>query len=225
MMRVSPSLLSSDFCRLGEEIAAVQRGGAEALHLDVMDGHFVPNLSLGVPVVESVARCTSLSLDTHLMITDPARYAAAFAAAGSGSITFHIEVVDQPRALVDLLHKLGVRAGVALNPSTPASRAFDLLEMVDLVLVMTVWPGFGGQAFLEECLPKVEALAQRMRADQWLQVDGGINLETAEQAAAAGANNLVAGNAVFRTPDAAAAVQSLTAAAQRGASRRADLRA
>jgi ribulose-phosphate 3-epimerase len=208
-IRIAPSLLSADFSRLGEEIASVEAAGADLLHLDVMDGHFVPNLSIGVPVVESISRCTDLLLDTHLMITDPGRYAEAFALAGAGNITFHIEVAEEPRALVRQIHDLGVKAGVALNPGTPAQRIDGIIEDVDVVLVMTVWPGFGGQEFISDCLAKIETLAGRLRPDQWLEVDGGINRRTAGAVAAAGADTLVAGNAVFASPDAGVEVREL----------------
>jgi ribulose-phosphate 3-epimerase len=214
-IRIAPSLLDADFGRLAEQIAEVETAGADLLHLDVMDGHFVPNLSIGVPVVVSVARWTGLLLDTHLMITDPARYAPAFIQAGSGSITFHIEVVEQPRPLIEQIRGLGARVGVALNPGTPAEAVFNILDQVDLVLVMTVWPGFGGQRFMPECLPKIEALAARLRAEQWLEVDGGVNHDTAVSAVAAGADTLVAGSAIYGNPHPGAAVKALREAALR----------
>ncbi len=217
-IRIAPSILDADFGRLGEEIAAVENAGADILHLDIMDGHFVPNLSIGVPVVASVARHTGLFLDTHLMITDPAKYAPAFAEAGSKGLTFHIEAVREPRPVIDQIHDLGLRVGISLNPGTPAEAVFDLLESVDLVLVMTVWPGFGGQHFMRECLPKVEAIARRLRPDQWLEVDGGINMQTAAWAVAAGANTLVAGKAIFGGADPAAELMKLRQAASAAAS-------
>jgi ribulose-phosphate 3-epimerase len=149
------------------------------------------------------------------MITDPARYAPAFIQAGSGSITFHIEVVEQPRPLIEQIRGLGARVGVALNPGTPAEAVFNILDQVDLVLVMTVWPGFGGQRFMPECLPKIEALAARLRAEQWLEVDGGVNHDTAVSAVAAGADTLVAGSAIYGNPHPGAAVKALREAALR----------
>lgn len=197
MIRIAPSILDADMGRLAEQIAAVEQAGARLLHLDVMDGHFVPNLSIGVPVVAGVNRCTELFLDTHLMIMDPARYAPAFVKAGADSITFHIEVAPKPRDLIRQIRDLGAKVGVSLNPGTPTESLFDILPEVDIVLVMTVWPGFGGQAFIRECLPKIEALKGRLAPNQWLEVDGGINCETAALAIAAGADTLVAGSAVF----------------------------
>lgn len=212
-IRIAPSILEADFGRLADQIALVEAAGVELLHLDVMDGHFVPNLSLGVPVVAGIARHTDLPLDVHLMITDPAKYAPAFVDAGADSITFHIEVSEQPRELIRQLRELHVKVGVSLNPSTPAEDVLEIIEHVDGVLVMTVWPGFGGQRFMEECLGKIAVLAEQMSTKQWLAVDGGINVETAPRAVAAGADTLVAGSAIFTTDDPTAAVQRLRQAA------------
>ena len=206
---IAPSLLAADFSRLAHEIARVESAGARLLHLDVMDGHFVPNISFGVPVIERIRPATSLYFDTHLMIREPARYAESFARAGANGITFHIEVVPNVDGMIDRLRALRVGVGVSLNPRTPIEQLSDLLPRVDLVNVMTVEPGFGGQAFMADMMPKVRWLRQRLRPDQRLEVDGGVNLDTIALAAAAGADTFVAGTAVFGAPDPAAALVEL----------------
>jgi ribulose-phosphate 3-epimerase len=217
IIRIAPSLLAADFCRLGEQIALVEDAGADLLHIDVMDGHFAPNLAIGVPVVESIAAHTDLLLDAHLMLADPLRYAPAFVEAGAGLITFHVETVEHAGRAVKAIRDLGARVGVALNPGTPAEAILEVIELVDLVLVMTVWPGFCGQEFIDDCVPKIELIADQLSDEQWLEVDGGINVETARRVAAAGADTLVAGAAVFRAPDPALAIAALRRAAERAA--------
>lgn len=212
-IRIAPSLLAADFACLQADVARIEAGGAEVLHLDVMDGHFVPNISFGVPVIEKLRAHSQLYFDAHLMIDEPARYAEAFAKAGCDLLTFHIEVTDEPRKIAEQIHTLGIQAGIVLNPSTPADAVFDVLPDVELVLVMSVWPGFGGQSFIADVLPKVTAIRQRLRPDQRLEIDGGIALKTIGRAAAAGADTFVAGTAVFGQADPAAAMRALQNAA------------
>lgn len=219
-IRLAPSILDADFGRLADELAVVEQAGIEMFHLDVMDGHFVPNLSFGLPVVASIRRNTALFLDTHLMIQEPVRYAPAFAQAGASSISFHVEVVKDPIEAARQIKALGVKVGVALNPGTPAEAILDVLDEVDIVLVMTVWPGFGGQAFMSECLPKIELLAKRLHGHQWLEVDGGITAQTAPLAISAGANALVIGKAIYGSADRAAAVAEMRSVIQSAAARR-----
>ena len=214
---VAPSLLAADFARLGEQIDTVIAGGADAMHVDVMDGHFVSNLTIGPPVVRSLRAVTDAPLDVHLMLTDPATYIERFAEAGADSITFHIEATDEPTVLVARLHELGLGAGVTLRPGTPASALAPVLDLVDIVLVMTVEPGYGGQPFLPDQLDKIAEIRSRLAPRQRLEVDGGINVDTARQCAAAGADVFVVGTSVFRTPDPAAAVGNIRAGAEQGA--------
>jgi ribulose-phosphate 3-epimerase len=213
---IAPSILAADFAELGAEVARIAPA-VEWVHVDVMDGHYVPNLSLGMPVVASLRRATDRRLDCHLMITDPATYAPRLAALGVESVTFHPEVEQEPRALIDRLHELGVRVGVASKPDHPLADVIELLPHVDLLLVMSVEPGFGGQAFRPEVLPKLaEAAAWREAngARFVLQIDGGITVDTVASAASAGAELLVAGSAVFGTEDPVAAVRDLEARAR-----------
>ncbi len=204
--RMAPSILSADFARLGEQIRLVEKAGVHMLHMDVMDGHFVPNLSIGVPVVQSVRKCTDLLLDVHVMITDPLFYAEPFAAAGADLITFHIEVTPEPARVIDRLRELGSGVGISLNPGTPVSTITGVVDKVDMVLLMTVWPGFGGQKFIEPMLDKIRAIAGHLRPDQRLEVDGGIHEETIARTARAGADTFVAGSAVFDAADPTAEV-------------------
>ncbi len=198
---IAPSLLASDFAHLADEIARVEAAGADLLHVDVMDGHFVPNLTIGPVVVERIRGLTDLWLDVHLMLEEPARYIQAFADAGADALTFHAEVVGDPEALAGRIHDLGCAAGVTENPDTPIERVRPALPHVDLVLVMSVFAGFGGQEFLPEVLPKIRTVRGWMEPRQRLTVDGGINARTVRDAAAAGADILVAGTAIFQAPD------------------------
>jgi ribulose-phosphate 3-epimerase len=213
-MRVTPSLLSADFSRLAEDIQQVERGGAEILHLDVMDGHFVPNISFGVPVIKKIRPVSQMFFDVHLMITDPMKYAAPFVEAGADLLTFHIEVTDRPQEVIEHIRSLGAYVGITLNPGTPASAVAKVIENVDLVLVMSVWPGFGGQEFIGSSLDKLKELSATLRPDQRLEVDGGIGPKTASSVALAGADTLVAGSAVFGQPDPVAAMQEIRMLAQ-----------
>ena len=216
---MAPSLLSADFANLEPGISAVEEAGAELLHIDVMDGHFVPNISLGVPVIAALRKRTKLFFDAHLMISEPKRYAEAFAKAGCDLLTFHIETTDEPEAVVDHIRGLGVAVGVSLNPTTPVSSIESILDSVDLVLVMSVWPGFGGQSFIADVLGKVTELSGRLRPDQRLQLDGGVDVNTIEAAANAGADTFVAGTAIFRQPNPPAAMNQLAELARRASTR------
>jgi ribulose-phosphate 3-epimerase len=208
-IRIAPSLLSADFSRLAEEIERIESAGAEILHLDIMDGHFVPNISFGIPVVKKLRKVSKLYYDTHLMITDPLKYAEPFAKAGCDMLTFHIEVTDEPAKVIEHIRSLGVDVGITLNPGTDPAAIKPVVELVDLVLVMSVWPGFGGQKFIESSLEKVREIKAWLRADQRLEIDGGIGPGTVAEAARAGADTLVAGSAVFGQPDPAAAMTEL----------------
>jgi len=194
---IAPSLLAADFARLGEQIDQALAAGAHVLHVDVMDGHFVPNLSVGPGVVKSLRKYTSAPLDVHLMVTDPAYYLERFAEAGADTITFHIEATARPLELAARLRELKLGAGIVLKPATPAEAIAEVLPAVDLVLVMTVEPGFGGQAFLPEMLDKIKRIRAALRPQQRLQVDGGINPATARRCRQAGADVFVAGVDIF----------------------------
>jgi ribulose-phosphate 3-epimerase len=220
-MRISPSLLAADFARLADEAATVA-DAADLLHIDVMDGHFVPNLTIGLPVVEAMHKHTGLPLDCHLMISDPDRWAPEYAAAGAANVTIHAEAASAPVRTLRMIRSAGARAGLALNPGTAVEPYADLLPEIDMLLVMTVEPGFGGQPFLDLVLPKLaraRELITRHGGEVWLQVDGGVSEETIERCAESGADVFVAGTAVFGTKDPSAAVRNLRQSAEAAARR------
>jgi ribulose-phosphate 3-epimerase len=215
-VRIAPSILSADFAALGAAVAAVERGGADLIHVDVMDGHFVPNITIGPPVVRSLKAVAKVPLDVHLMITDPDRYLDAFAEAGAAMISVHVEVLPHLHRTVHAIKALGIKAGVVLNPATPVVALEQIACDVDFVLLMSVNPGFGGQRFIEGSEAKVRnvrALLDRAGNDAPIEIDGGIDLTTAPRVVAAGARILVAGAAVFQTPDPERATRALKAAA------------
>ena len=214
-IQISPSMLACDFANLAAEAERVSH--ADWLHIDVMDNHFVPNLTLGLPVVEALGKATSTPMDCHLMIEDPDRWAPGYVEAGAQSVTFHVEAATAPVRLARELRAMGARAGMGLRPATPIEPYEDLLPELDMLLVMTVEPGFGGQAFLDMCLPKIRRtreLISKHGLDLWLQVDGGISLDTVEQCADAGADVFVAGSAVYKADEANRMIDDLRAKAE-----------
>jgi len=204
MIKLAPSILSADFARLGEQIAEVTRAGADYIHVDVMDGHFVPNITIGAPVVASIRRVTSLPLDVHLMIEHPERYISEFINAGADIITVHVEASPHIHSTIQAIKELGAKAGVSLNPPTPLSAVDEFIHHVDLILIMSVNPGFGGQSFIPETLPRIANMRKMLdnrKPGVELEVDGGINADNAPGIVEAGADVLVAGNSVFRAED------------------------
>ncbi len=206
---ISPSILSADFANLERDIKLVEKAGADWLHIDVMDGHFVPNITIGVPVVNSIRKVTDMPLDVHLMIENPEKYIKQFAQAGADIITFHYEAVDDIEHIVNLIKSLGVKAGMSIKPATAAQDILQYLPILDLLLVMTVEPGFGGQKFMQDCAEKIPLIKEKAHNNLIIQVDGGINAETARICTQYGANSLVAGNYIYKSGDISYAISSL----------------
>ena len=224
MIRIAPSILSADFSALGEAISAVERGGADLIHVDVMDGHFVPNLTVGVPVVRSLKKVATVPLDVHLMIEDPDRFVEDFVRAGAAMVSVHVEVLPHLSRTLQLIKKCGAQAGVAINPATPVVALNEVAADVDFILVMSVNPGFGGQTFIPRSESKVRAiraLLDNARNRAPIEIDGGIDRTNAAMVVRAGVEILVAGNAIFGTPDPAEATRMLREAASRADAREA----
>ena len=208
-IEIVPSVLSADFARLADEIGQITAAGVKMVHLDVMDGHFVPNITIGPPVIAKLRKASDLVFDAHLMISDPAEYAERFVEAGADHVTFHIEAADEPLAIIEKLHKLGRSAGICLNPDTPVEAIAEVAPLCDMVLVMTVHPGFGGQKFIPEAAKKIARIREMVGPDIRIEVDGGIDSKTTPTVVSYGADTLVAGNAVFGKTDRAGAIEAI----------------
>ena len=213
-IEVAPSILSADFAKLADEIAEIESAGVNMVHLDVMDGNFVPNITIGPPVIAKLRKVSKLAFDAHLMIADPVKYAKAFVDAGANHITFHIETTDEPEKLVDQLHELGCTAGICLNPETPVEALEKIAPLCDMVLVMTVRPGFGAQQFMPEAAKKIVQIREIVGPETRVEVDGGIDPQTTPIVVSYGADTLVAGNAIFSKSDRVAAINAIRAAAK-----------
>ncbi|MCC3357516.1 ribulose-phosphate 3-epimerase [Bacillus sp. REN16] len=212
MIKIAPSILSADFAKLGEEIKDVENGGADYIHVDVMDGHFVPNITIGPLIVEAIRPITKLPLDVHLMIENPDQYIPSFAKAGADFLTVHVEACPHLHRTIQLIKSHGVKAGVVLNPATPVDTIKHVIEDIDLVLLMTVNPGFGGQKFIQSVLPKIEEVAGMVKEKNLnveIEVDGGVNKETARLCVEAGANVLVAGSAIYNQKNRKTAIKTI----------------
>jgi len=213
-IEIVPSILSSDFARLADEIAEIESGGVNMVHLDIMDGHFVPNITIGPPVVEKLRKHSKLFFDCHLMITDPRKYAPIFIKAGANNLTFHIEVEQDPAELIKMLHDMGATAGLCLNPETPVNAIENVANLADMILVLTVHPGFGAQQFIPEAAKKIIQLKKILGPEIRIEVDGGMDSQTAPLIVSYGADTIVAGNAIFSKPDRIAAINAIREACE-----------
>lgn len=209
MIYVSPSILSADFANLERDIKRIEDGGADWVHVDVMDGHFVPNITIGVPVVASIRKVTKLPLDVHLMIENPEKYVEPFVKAGADILTFHYECGTDIKKTIDVIKSFGIKVGLSIKPKTTPDVVFPYLKDLDLLLVMTVEPGFGGQKFMQDCADKIPVIKEKAPENLIIQVDGGINAETARICTLYGANSLVAGNYIYKSADIKSAIKSL----------------
>lgn len=209
MIYVSPSILSADFANLERDIKRIEDSGADWVHVDVMDGHFVPNITIGVPVVASIRKVTKLPLDVHLMIENPEKYVEPFVKAGADILTFHYECGTDIKKTIDLIKSFGIKVGLSIKPKTTPDVVFPYLKDLDLLLVMTVEPGFGGQKFMQDCADKIPVIKEKAPENLIIQVDGGINAETARICTFYGANSLVAGNYIYKSADIKSAIKSL----------------